>query len=62
MKDSKERELANTVIHIKYGMDRVEDMARVWKFLQPSLEGADASRYERLYKFCTGATQTDQKK
>jgi hypothetical protein len=58
LKHSKERQMANEVIHIKYGM---EDMARVWKFLKPSLEGADVSRYERLYKFCTGTAPTKKK-
>lgn len=53
-----ESEMANTTINIKYRTDRAEDMVTTWKFLRPSLEGADASRYERFYKFCTGATPT----
>jgi len=61
LKHSKGRQMANEVIRIKYGMDGIEDMARVWKFLKPSLEGADASRYERLYKFCTGTTPANKK-
>ena len=61
LKHSIGRQMVNKVIYIKYGMDEIEDMVRVWKFLKPSLEGADVSRYEQLYKFCSGITSAKKK-
>lgn len=53
--------MVNKVIYIKYGMDEIENMVRVWKFLKPSLEGADVSHYEQLYKFYSGITSAKKK-